>query len=118
VAACYPSAAHTHICSSLGISCRVGLTCPPQLRGRAERSAKEPEAWATPRLPLPSRPTLENPQLRQAVSHAQNRFGVVDVNARRKSECRDGRGKHIDEPKRRVPVHQVLLSAHSDCLSR
>src|SRR5258705_6226087 len=46
-------------------------------------------------------------QLRQAVTHGHYRLGVIDVNTGDKGECRECRGVHVDNAKRRIVGHQV-----------
>ena len=49
-------------------------------------------------------------QLRQAVSHRQDRLRVVDVNSRHKRQCWNRRGEYVDKADRRMIGHQVAAA--------
>src|SRR4051794_4315150 len=46
-------------------------------------------------------------QLWQAIPDREHGLGIVDVNAGRKGQRRNGGGKYVDEPERRMVGHQV-----------
>src|SRR5262245_61657370 len=50
-------------------------------------------------------------QLRQAILHRHHRLGIVDVDARRELQRRDGRRVDVDKAERRMVGHEVTAAA-------
>src|SRR6185295_13203526 len=49
-------------------------------------------------------------ELGQSVAHRQNRLGIIDVNAGRELERRDGGRIHVDQSERRMIGHHVAAA--------